>query len=350
MTAHTITVPPERDVDELLDQARMAVGPALRIAIDRLPEAVRDVAAYHFGWSEMNGDGGSGGERGWGKGIRAALVLACARAVGGTAAAAVPAATAVELVHNASLIQDDLIDEDAVRRHRPAVWAAYDAPTAMLVGDALLAASVRTLLDGPARHIADATTAFLDAIQRLIAGEMADSSFESSSDVSLEQCTAMIADKTGALIEAACALGARYGGASPEHISAMGLFGRHLGIAFQVVDDCLGIWGTSDITGKPVLSDLRRRKKSLPVVYALTAGTPESAELAELHRLDHPLSDALVERAAELVALTGARRWANEYGRRQIDRALGHLAEAKPTADGSAQLTALADLVRDREA
>ncbi|MDO3648235.1 polyprenyl synthetase family protein [Nocardia mangyaensis] len=350
MTTHAIPVPPEWRVGDLLDQARMAVGPALRAAVGELPEAVREVATYHFGWSDLDGDGASGAERGWGKGVRAALVLACARAVGGTAAAAVPAAAAVELVHNASLIQDDLIDDDALRRHRPAVWAAYDAPTAILVGDALLAASVRALFEGSHRHVADATAGFLDAIQRLIAGEMADTAFESSRDVSLDQCAAMIADKTGALIEAACALGARYGDGSPEQISAMGCFGRHLGIAFQVVDDCLGIWGVSDITGKPVLADLRRRKKSLPVVYALTAGTPESTELAELYRLDHLLADELVERAAELVELTGARHWATDYGRRQVELSLGHLAAARPTTDGSAQLIALADLVRDREA
>lgn len=336
----------ESAVGDLLDEARTSVTPHLRASVAALPHEIRRIASYHFGWADNHGRK-LATDRGWGKGLRPALVLASARAVGGDPAAAVPAAAAVQLVHEASLIQDDVFDHDAIRRHRPAVWAVFGAPAAVLVGDALFFASVRALSDGASQHYAAATKSLIDDVQCLVAGELADTRFETRRQVSLGQCWAMTAAKTGALMGSACALGARYGDASPERIHAIARFGHSLGIAFQCLDDYLGIWGDAR-TGKPVRADLRRRKKSLPVAYALEVETPASAELAALYRQDRQLTDLDAKRAAELIDQTGARTWLLDQARMHIDAALANLAEARPTPDGRDQLTALARYITNR--
>ncbi|WP_051047418.1 polyprenyl synthetase family protein [Nocardia asiatica] len=332
------------DASDLLSEARAVVAPALRLWVATLPYTIRRIANYHFDWTDHDGSPNSGGS--WGKGLRAALVLACARAVGGQTAAAVPAAAAVELVHNASLIQDDVFDQDTMRRHRPSVWAAYDPAAAVLVGDALFFSSIEALLSSP--HSVPAIGTLIDVVKRLLAGERADIEFESRRDVSLPECMAMTAAKTGALIEGACALGARYGEATPEQIGALGSFGHHLGIAFQLVDDYLGIWGVEGVTGKPVLADLRRRKKSLPVVAALQARTPAATELASFYFDEGPMTDAQAMRAARLIEQTGAQDWVLAEGRTHAAKALEKLVEARPTVEGKTQLAALARLVTDR--
>uniref|UniRef100_UPI0024539AFD polyprenyl synthetase family protein n=1 Tax=Nocardia abscessus TaxID=120957 RepID=UPI0024539AFD len=260
-----------------------------------------------------------------------------------------PPPPAVQLVHEASLIQDDVLDHDAIRRHRPAVWAVFGVPAAVLVGDALFFASVRALWGGSSQHAAAATQTLIDDVQCLVAGELADTQFETRREVSLAQCWAMTAAKTAALMESACALGARYGDASPDRIHSMARFGHHTGIAFQCLDDYLGIWG-DDRTGKPVRADLRRRKKSLPVAYALEAETPAAAELAALYRQDRQLTDLEAQRAAELIERTGAHAWVLGEARKHIDAALTNLAEARPTPDGRDQLTALAHHITHRNA
>ncbi|WP_280422244.1 polyprenyl synthetase family protein [Nocardia carnea] len=337
-----------QETDVLLRRARRLAAPALRAAVDALPEQTRALASYHFGWTDLAGNPDSAS---WGKGVRTAFTLACARAVGGNELSAVPAAAAVELVHNASLIHDDLLDADTMRRHRPAVWAASGTAAAVLVGDALFHAGVRALHTEPGEHTTAATMVLLDAVLELIDGEKADTAFETRHDVTLDECLTMVEAKTGALLGAACALGARYGGiADPDRLDAFARFGRHVGLAYQAVDDYLGIWGVTEGTGKPVLADLVRRKKSLPVVYALNTATPAAAELAELYFGDGDLSPGHVDRAAELVEQTGAREWVREFSRRHTATAREYLACARPAPGGLADLFSLIRLVSERDA
>ncbi|MFD4406619.1 polyprenyl synthetase family protein [Nocardia sp. NPDC058499] len=339
---------PPRDTDVLLRRARRLVAPTLHAAVEALPEQTRALASYHFGWTDLSGHPDSAS---WGKGVRTAFTLACARAAGGDELSAVPAAAAVELVHNASLIHDDLLDTDTMRRHRPAVWAACGTAAAVLVGDALFHAGVRVLQGELAEHTTAATVVLLDAVLELIEGEKADTAFEARHDVTLDECLTMVEAKTGALLGAACALGARYGGTTdPDHLKAMARFGRHLGLAYQAIDDYMGIWGVTAGTGKPVLADLVRRKKSLPVVYALNTATPAAAELTQLYFGNGDLAPSDVHRAAELVEQTGARDWVREFSRGHTATAREYLAAARPTADGLADLCALVRLVSEREA
>lgn len=335
------------DVADLLTRTRAAVGPALQDAVAQLPTEVGKIASYHFGWGSAPPAGGFHADT-WGKGLRSALVLTCAEAVGGQAVDALPAAVAVELMHNATLIHDDLIDTDPLRRQRRAVWSAFGLPTAVLVGDALLVAAIQALHGGGVRCIADATAVITAAGQKLIDGERADVSFETQRSVSVTDCLAMIEAKTGSLIECACTLGARYGGASRDRVLALGRFGHHLGVAFQIIDDCLGIWGNTAEIGKPVLADLVHRKKSLPVVIALNSPSPAANRLAGLYRGPGHLSEADAQLAAELIVQTGARTRVAEMACHHKELAISELDRAHLIDESADALRAITEFATDR--
>ena len=187
------------------------------------------------------------------------------------------------------------------------------------------------------------------AVQDLVEGQCDDVSFEDRSDVDLSECLAMAGDKTGALLACSTAVGALFGGGSVAQVEHMRVFGEHLGLAFQLVDDLLGIWGDPRVTGKPVHSDLVSRKKSLPVVAALTSGEPAGEELAALYDRRDQLSEVELARAAELVELAGGRSWTQREATEQLDLALAELSLAAPGARASAELVALARLVTRRD-
>ncbi|MFE1173040.1 polyprenyl synthetase family protein [Streptomyces sp. NPDC058773] len=334
------------DAWHLLKTARELTEPELRKAVDRLAEPVRSVAGYHFGWSDERGRPADGGG---GKGVRAALVLAAAQALGAAAEEAVAPAAAVELVHNFSVVHDDLMDGDRVRRGRRTAWSLFGPTQAVLTGDALLAVAVDTLAHRFPRRSAEAVQELSGALLALVAGQGADLAFETRADVGLEECLDMAAGKTASLLAASCALGALAAGAGAERVDALRQFGRHLGLAFQLVDDLLGVWGDTAVTGKPVGADLRSRKKSLPVVAALRSGTPAGDRLAALYLRTDPLSDAEIRTATRLIEEAGGRRWAQEEAERQRTAALNRLATADATPAGAHALTALADLVTRRE-
>ncbi|MEW1653757.1 polyprenyl synthetase family protein [Streptomyces sp. NPDC093707] len=331
---------------QLLGRARELIEPELRKAVDRLAEPVRSMAGYHFGWWD---EAGRPANTGWGKGVRAALVLSSARAMGAPREAAVATAAAVELVHNFSLVHDDLMDGDATRRGSRTVWSVFGSAQAVLTGDALLVLALDVLAQRCPANGAATLRELCEALLELVAGQGADISFEARHDVDLDECLAMADGKTAGLLARACALGALAADVEPERIDAMRAFGRHLGLAFQLVDDVLGIWGDSAVTGKPVGSDLRSRKKSLPVVAALSGGTDAGARLAALYHRPEPLTDDEVAEAALLIEEAGGRRWAVREAARQRTAALDCLALADPAPDGARALTLIADLITRRD-
>ncbi|WP_326824344.1 family 2 encapsulin nanocompartment cargo protein polyprenyl transferase [Streptosporangium sp. NBC_01756] len=345
MTAVEVTAG-GRSAREVLDWSRDMVESALRPAADRLPPSMRRIAGYHFGWWDEHG---RPAEADAGKALRPALVLLAAEAVGGAAAAALPAAVAVELAHNFSLLHDDVMDGDRTRRHRPTAWAVFGVSPAILAGDALLTLAFDVLATGGHPDAPQATRIFSVAIQELLEGQHTDVAFERRQDVELAECLSMAAGKTGALLGCACALGGLFGGGSLEQVEHLNAFGRDLGLAFQLVDDLLGIWGDPSVTGKPVYSDLRSRKKSLPVVAALTSATSGGRELAKLYHREHPLSDADLVRAAELVDAVGGRAWSQARADELLTRALGHLRSAGSVPVPVAELDVLARLVARRD-
>ncbi|MFM9366819.1 family 2 encapsulin nanocompartment cargo protein polyprenyl transferase [Streptomyces sp. Da 82-17] len=335
-----------REAAALLDRTREAVEPELRRAVGSLDGTMRRVVTYHFGWEHADGRPAAG--RG-GKAIRPGLVLAAARALGGSPTAAVKAAAAVELVHNSTLLHDDVIDRDSTRRHRPTAWTVFGDADAILAGDALQALAFRVLADDPHPASGDAAARLAACLMELCEGQHVDTALEDRScdEVTLDESMSVAEAKTGALLGTACALGALYAGAEWEQVEAMDAFGRQAGLAFQLIDDIIGIWGDPARTGKPVGADLLAGKKSLPVVAALASGTKAGAELAELYP---KLLPADVERAAEAIDRAGGRDWAQTEAADRMSRALGLLARAVPDPDAAGGLLALAEFVTRRTA
>jgi len=346
-----------RPAREVLAWSRTTVEPALRAAVNTLTSLMLRIAGYHFGWWNEHGDPhqgpGKDAENGTGgKAIRPTLALLSAEVVGGTAAAAVPAAAAVELVHNFSLLHDDVMDGDLTRRHRATAWNVFGINSAILAGDALLILAVDVLAASGNPAATDGIRMLSAAVQDLVEGQSVDLGLEQRAEVERSECLSMAEKKTGALMGCACAVGAAFGGGNREQVERLRRFGVYLGVAFQHVDDLLGIWGDPAVTGKPVYSDLRSRKKSLPVVAALTSDTPAGRELATLYHQEAPLSDADLVHTAELIELAGGRAWSQTQVDELLAQAMRQLPPASPTAQAGraiAELGALARLATHRD-
>src|SRR5262249_3553994 len=193
-------------------------------------------------------------------------------------------------------------------------------------GDALLALAHEVVLESPSPHAGRAALLLASTTRELTRGQVQDLAFETRTDVTLEECLDMAGGKTGSLLSASAAIGAVLAGAPEATVGALRLFGAQVGLAFQLVDDVLGIWGDPAVTGKPVFSDLRSRKKSLPVSYALAAApggelaawltAPVGGEAAE---------EGLLRRVAGLVEVAGGRDWALAEARRRMVLAEGAL-------------------------
>jgi geranylgeranyl diphosphate synthase, type I len=327
---------------------RELVTPALRKMVDRLDPATRLVVSYHLGWCDEHGVPADGNG---GKAIRAGLALLAAEASGAAPQAAVPGAVAVELVHNFSLVHDDLMDRDAQRRHRTTVWALWGDATAVLAGDAMLSLAHEALLDCCSPYAGAAETLVAVATRELIRGQAQDMAFETRNDVSLAESLDMAQGKTGALMSASAAVGALLAGAPTSAIDALACYGGHLGLAFQLVDDLLGIWGRPEVTGKPVYSDLRSRKKSLPISWTLQYGGAAGGELAAwLADKTHDATDDELADVAGLIERGGGRAWAAAEAGRRVALADEAVARAGAPSHSAAELRTLARHILSREA
>ncbi|WP_328952599.1 polyprenyl synthetase family protein [Kitasatospora purpeofusca] len=322
------------------------MDPVVREAVDGLPASMRRIAGYHFGWWDTSG---APIRAELGKSVRPALVLCAARAVGGDASLAVPAAAAVELVHNCSLLHDDVMDGAPTWRHRPTVWTAFGVPEAVLTGDALLASAFRVLAEGPAPFSVTAVVELATACQRLCEGQSEDVSFERQVEVSLDQARRTAVGKTASLIGSACALGGVFAGADHTRVESLRRFGEHIGLAYQLLDDLLGIWGDPEATGKPAGADLTGRKKSLPVVAALCSDTDAGRQLAKLYRHGDPRDAAATARMAGLIEEAGGRAWALGRADAELAAADAWLDELSGDPNGIAELRTLADLITYRD-
>jgi len=330
---------------ETLAWSRALVDPELRAAVDTLPRSMHRIAGYHLGWWDEHGAATPASP---GKAVRPALVLLSAAAAGGSPRAAVPAAVAVELVHNFSLLHDDVMDGDTTRRHRPTAWRSFGVGAAILAGDALLTLALDVLAASGHPAAGQAMRMLSAAVQDLVDGQSSDMAFERCAEVALPDCERMAAHKTAALIGCSCALGALFGGGDAERVRRLRAFGEHVGLAYQHVDDLLGIWGDPAATGKPVFSDLRNRKKSLPVVFALTSDTTAGRTLAGLYRRPDPLTEDDLRRAATLVDAAGGRAWSHSAADELLGLALAEL-DAADRGPAATELAALARLVTNRD-
>jgi geranylgeranyl diphosphate synthase type I len=340
---------PTQHVPDVLRRARDLVSPALAEAAGRLSPELRPIVSYHLGWTDAAGRA-EGANGNGGKGVRSALAVLSAEAAGADGSRGVAGAVAVELVHNFSLVHDDVIDEDEERRHRPTVWAVFGIGRAVIAGDALLSLAHEVVLraDASPTDIVRAARCLSEATSAMIAGQALDMAFETLDGVTVDRCLAMEAGKTGALLGCASSIGSILGGASDETVAALNDYGVELGLAFQAVDDLLGIWGDPSTTGKPAWNDLRQRKKTLPVTAALAAGDGNAGELNALLLAEH-LGEPDIARAAALVEACGGRDWARDEARARLAAALGALERASIAEEAHRDLQEVALFVVERQ-
>ncbi|MGX1885184.1 polyprenyl synthetase family protein [Streptomyces sp. NPDC055287] len=309
----TLPVTARATAPEILARCRDLVRPALTQAVQRLHPWPAEMAAFSLGWSEVGGRFVPGPDAGsQGKGVRQALTVLCAEAAGGSGEDATAGAVAVELIHTFSLLHDDIMDGDETRRQRASVWKEYGTGPAVLAGDALFALAVETLADARSVHSGAAVRHLSGTLNDLVRGQAEDLLFETRpwtgpEAVSPQEYRSMAGHKTGALLGCAAGLGAVLAGAPAPTVEVLARAGRHLGVAFQAVDDLLGIWGDPRVTGKPVHSDLRRLKKTYPVLAAVSTDRPQARQLVALLTSGSPLDDTGARRAAELIEAAGGR-------------------------------------------
>lgn len=261
---------------------------------------------YHLGWADE-----SFAPQNYpaGKRLRPMLCLLAAREIGGDTAKALPAAAAIELLHNFSLIHDDIEDGDEIRRHRPTLWKVWGMPQAINAGDAMFAVSFMAIQRLSRRGVSaidtlQALEIFTETCLALTEGQHLDMSFESRNDVAVNEYIRMIQGKTAALVGASVAIGALLGGASPIEQKAFRKFGVSSGLAFQIQDDILGIWGDPAVTGKAAGNDLLRAKKSFPILYTMNHPTVGLEFTALLNR---NFSEAALPDALSLMEKADAR-------------------------------------------
>jgi geranylgeranyl diphosphate synthase type I len=232
---------------------------------------------------------------------------------------ALPAAAAIELAHNFTLIHDDIEDHDTERRHRSTLWNIWGVPQAINTGDGMFALSRLTLwgvlnegVDG--LIAAQLGTALDRACLVLAEGQYLDISFEKILDISVAAYVDMISRKTGALMRGAAEMGARLGTRDQESINRLGSFGWAMGIAFQVRDDLLGVWASSAELGKTSAGDVYRRKKSLPILHALEhASSADQSVLHEIYLQEAPISAKQVEHALTIFERTQTKAYCCEF-------------------------------------
>jgi len=327
---------------ELFERYRDDVDAALRAVFEGLDSPLATMARYQLGWVDADGHPVQANR---GKALRPTLCLLTCEALGGDVEAALPAAAGVELLHNFSLVHDDVMDNDLLRRHRPTVWAVWGEAKAIDAGDFMhVLATLSVLRAGTsddAQAARDAVEVLTLGCRRMTEGQYLDMAYEDEDAVSVDDYLRMIDLKTAALIGTSMELGAVFAGNDPSVRTAVREAGTALGAAFQIRDDFLGIWGDPDATGKSVESDIQKRKKTLPIVHAMTEGAP-----ADRDRLRTALADLEVPPdTAEIVALlerSGSRAYAESLAEEYHAQTRDLLSEAPLSAWGAEALGALA--------
>jgi geranylgeranyl diphosphate synthase type I len=331
---------PEEPVIELSNSLLTAIEDELVHAVKRANDFgkpnIYKMLAYHMGWKVNIYRNENRGKR-----IRPLLVLLSCMAAGGNWVCALPAATAVELIHNFSLIHDDIEDRSALRRGRPTVWKKWGIPQAINTGDAMYA-----LAHLEAVRMAETTSPSvgLRAVEilqstclHLTQGQYLDLLYETQDNITIDNYWTMIKGKTAALMAVCPELGAMAAFSDEQHRELYHKFGWSLGMAYQVQDDILGIWGDTQLTGKSSQSDLVTGKITLPVLYGLLQGGKFANRWLQGPIGGEELSEVICDLENE-----GGKEFAISEGNRFVNEALFALEEAKPIGIAGNELRELA--------
>ena len=319
----------------MLQRYRTHISEALRFSLSKDDTPVYDMLRYNMGWVDIEGNPCAATE---GKALRPTLCLFGCEATGGSINKAMPAAIALELIHSFSLIHDDIQDHDETRHHRPTLWAKWGVPKALVAGNILRVVADTSLqrlvdegvgIDQALTVVGMLTEAYLEMIE----GQYLDISYEGRPDIAIDDYLNMISKKTGALIRCAVNLGAVIGTRDETTIEAFRVFGRSLGYVFQIRDDVLGVWGNEETTGKPVGADIRRKKNSLPVVYAMSQADPEDKQLLDCIYQKEQLSDDDVSAVLNVMERVNVKGYAQKLAQEHSDIALEALAGVELAPD-----------------
>jgi len=332
---------PSMYIETMQDKIEVHLKASLSTLEDINAALLIQMVRHHLGWIKP--------EASRGKRLRPLLALLCCDAAGGNWQSALPAAGAIEWIHNFSLIHDDIEDRSETRRGRETVWKRWGIAQATNTGDALFALAHISTYDLEAHGHDSATILSIQkqldkACLHLTIGQHLDLKFEETDGVTEDEYLEMIEGKTAALIAASCEIGALAAHDELSKIAHYRKFGHDLGMSFQIYDDLLGIWGTPDVTGKPSGDDLRVRKKTLPIIFAIN----HSDEFQELWKSDE-IDDNQVTRMITALNRAKAREYAQEATRRWTDSALEALALCEPTEPASSELATLTQKLLNRE-
>ena len=322
----------------------------LKEIIDSNSSTLYNMLRYHMGWQDK--DGNPCHERS-GKFIRSTLCLLSCHAVGGDISRILSVPAALELIHNFSLIHDDIQDASDERHHRPTVWKLWGQAQAINAGDAMFNLAYSALLRLKRNDISDqkvvGSIKLLEmACRKLCEGQYSDMEYASRLDVTVEDYLNMAANKTAALIAASTSVGAYLGCEDEKMVEAFRLFGRELGMAYQISDDILGIWGMEEITGKSA-SDISQRKKTLPVVYGLQNSNGEAGKKLEEFYLKESIADHEVGQIVEILDNLGAKRYAQSLTEQYHHQALTLLDSVDINASSQASLRELVSFLLERD-
>ncbi len=333
----------------LLQRYRDELEAELISSVGDSPLPLYSMMRYHMGWENSSGQREG---HGVGKRLRGLLCLFVCEAVGGEYRKALPAAAAVELVHNFSLVHDDIQDNSPLRRHRPTVWSLWKRSQAINVGDGLYTLGSLTFLRLTQQGIEQSRIlrgiCLLDeACLGLCDGQYLDISFQDCWDVGVDSYLQMVEKKTGALMGCAMEIGALLGTHDETTISKFGQCGRKLGQAYQIKDDELDFWGES-ATGKSASLDIKNRKISLPIAYFLDKADPQARE--ELIRIyqGEEVGDEEIQRVLNLLQGVNAQGFAQQLAEKFCCEALKIMDEAKFTPVSNVKLEDLASFILER--
>ncbi|MFD4669575.1 polyprenyl synthetase family protein [Lentzea sp. NPDC058450] len=316
---------------------RSEVLPVVRQQVSALEPTLARICSYHLGLIDERGEPISAAS---GKMTRAALMMVTAEGLGLRANDVLLPAAALELLHNSTLIHDDIIDADDLRRGRPAAWKVFGAGLAILAGDAVQNLSIEIVVNDPGAGRAEIASAFAEATRLVLAGQSRELTVRLGPDTGIAEYERIVEEKTSALLECALVTPALRAGKADHVVAALRGAGRHLGLAFQISNDVEDIWGDPAVTGKPVRGDVERRNPTFPVLAAMATESPVSARLRELWD-SGGTSPAQVQEMADLTEETGGRDTADKLSRGHLDSALEHLGRAGLTPAATAELTAL---------
>jgi geranylgeranyl diphosphate synthase type I len=339
-------------INHILTKYIEDIDNVLKSLVNEAPYSIRGIVSYHLGWVDQHFQPIDSPQRG--KMLRPTISLLVFEAITGRYKEALPAAAAVELIHNFSLLHDDIEDNDVERRGRPTAWTIWGQPRVINVGDYLYSLAYKALdqLDphqfSPERILA-VHRLISEACLKLTEGQDLDLQFETLQNVSSEMYLNMVYKKTGGLIEAAILCGAKLATSDEGIIQNYDEFAHNIGLAFQIRDDVLGIWGDTTKTGKSAITDLRKKKKTLPVIYMLNKSSGARREKLERYYANpEPLSEVEIEFVRECLEWADARNYTQGIADGYREKAFAALDKIGTTNQAQAELKMITEFLIDR--